>query len=428
MHSPAPSALSFADLEHSDAWNSYLTQIEKVAPYLGHLEPWIETLRRPKRALIVDVPIRREDGTIAHFEGYRVHHNTSRGPAKGGIRFHQDASLPEVMALAAWMTVKSAVVGLPYGGGKGAIRVDPSKLTVGELERLTRRYTIEISSMIGPDRDIPAPDVNTNAQIMAWMMDTYALTKGSVSSGVVTGKPIELGGSLGRRDATGDGVFIAARETLRRQGKELAGRTIAIQGFGNVGGASARFFSEADAKIVAVQDVDGAMFNGDGIDVAALSAHKAKVGTILGTGLGEEISREDFWKTECDILVPAALEGQVTEKVACSLRAKLVVEGANGPTTTEADAVLADRGITLVPDVLANAGGVIVSYFEWVQDHSSFFWREREVREKLDHMMSDAFAAVWQAHLEHKVSLRSAAYILACRRVLEARDKRGLYP
>ncbi|WP_244521619.1 Glu/Leu/Phe/Val family dehydrogenase [Bradyrhizobium sp. DOA9] len=419
--------MSFVDYSDADAWLSYLAQVDRTTPFLGSLVRWVETLKRPKRAVVVDVPIQRDDGTIDHFEGYRVHHNTSRGPAKGGIRFHQDATLSEVMALAAWMTIKNAVVGLPYGGGKGAVRVDPAKLSRTELERLTRRYTIEIANIIGPDRDIPAPDVNTNAQVMAWMMDAYALTKGQVVSGVVTGKPIELGGSLGRKDATGEGVYIAAREITARLGQGLDNQKIAIQGFGNVGSAAARSFAQAGARIVAVQDIDGALFCEDGLDVELLSRHKANSGSILGSGTGTEITREQFWLADIDILVPAAIEGQITANIARTIEAKLVVEGANGPTTPEADAILTERGVTVVPDVLANAGGVIVSYFEWVQDHSSYFWREAEVRHKLGQMLTDACDAVWRAHLEHGVTLRDAAYILGCRRVLEAREQRGLY-
>ncbi|MGR4932679.1 Glu/Leu/Phe/Val dehydrogenase [Bradyrhizobium sp. CAR08] len=419
--------LSFIDYSNADAWLSYLSQVNRTAAFLGPLGRWIETLTRPKRAVVVDVPIQRDDGTIAHFEGYRVHHNTSRGPAKGGIRFHQDATLSEVMALAAWMTIKNAVVGLPFGGGKGAVRVDPATLSRVELERLTRRYTIEIAHIIGVDKDIPAPDVNTNAQVMAWMMDAYALTKGQVVTGVVTGKPVELGGSLGRKDATGEGVFIAARELAGRLGHEICNQRVAIQGFGNVGSAAARSFAQAGARVVAVQDIDGALFCGDGIDVDGLCKHKERSGSILGAGFGAEIAREQFWLVDTDVLVPAALEGQITAGVARATKAKMIVEGANGPTTPDADAILAERRIPVVPDVLANAGGVIVSYFEWVQDHSSYFWREAEVRDKLGQMLTDACDSVWRAHLEHQVSLRDAAYILGCRRVLAAREQRGLY-
>jgi glutamate dehydrogenase (NAD(P)+) len=345
-------------------WLNFLKQVDNIEPYLGSLSRWSETLRRPKRILTVDVPIIREDGSIAHYEGWRVQHNTSRGPAKGGIRYHQDANVAEVMALAGWMTIKNAVVELPYGGGKGAVRVDPRTLTLWEVERLTRRYTSEIALLIGPDRDIPAPDVNTDAQTMAWMMDAYSMLRGKTTLGVVTGKPASLGGSLGRKEATGEGVYIAARETLKKLGKSLEGKRIAIQGFGNVGSNAAHFFALAGAKVIAVQDVDGTVFNEDGIDTDALAAYKSKYASILNSGLGEETDRDTFWDHKVDILIPAALENQIDVGIAKRITATLIVEGANGPTTPEADAILHDRGIIVVPDVLANAGGVIVSYFE----------------------------------------------------------------
>lgn len=422
--------LSFlTPVTHSLApWQNFLKQIDNIEPYLGSLSRWSETLRRPKRILSVDVPIIREDGSIAHYEGWRVHHNTSRGPAKGGIRFHQDATVSEVMALAGWMTVKNAVVELPYGGGKGAVRVDPRTLSRLEVERLTRRYTSEISVLIGPDRDIPAPDVNTDAQTMAWMMDAYSMLQGKTTLGVVTGKPVSLGGSLGRKEATGEGVYIATRETLRKLGQTLQGKRVAIQGFGNVGSNAAHFLFVGGAKIIAVQDVDGTVCNDNGIDVVALAIAKSNRGTIMSSGLGEDVDREAFWSQKMDILVPAALENQIDVRIANVISAKLIVEGANGPTTPEADDILHDRGVIVVPDVLANAGGVIVSYFEWVQGISAYFWNIDEVKNKLDTAMRRAFDGVWQSHLTYGVSLRTAAYILACRRVLEARELRGLYP
>jgi glutamate dehydrogenase (NAD(P)+) len=427
-HSPPISSQFSHDANSISPWLSFLTQIDNIEPYLGSLSRWSETLRRPKRILTVDVPIIREDGSIAHYEGWRVHHNTSRGPAKGGIRYHQDANMAEVMALAGWMTIKNAVVELPYGGGKGAVRVDPRTLSRPEVERLTRRYISEISVLIGPDRDIPAPDINTDAQTMAWMMDAYSMLQGKTTLGVVTGKPISLGGSLGRKEATGEGVYIATRETLKKLDQFLEGKRIAIQGFGNVGSSAARFFELAGAKIVAVQDVDGTVINDKGLGVEALASVKLNSGTILGSGLGEDADRDLFWDQTIDILIPAALENQIDANVARRITATLVVEGANGPTTPEADAILRDRGIIVVPDVLANAGGVIVSYFEWVQGLSAYFWTLDEVKAKLDSAMKRAFEGVWQTHLTHGVSLRTAAYILACRRVLEARELRGLYP
>jgi glutamate dehydrogenase (NAD(P)+) len=409
-------------------WHNYLKQIDDVEPFLGPLLRWSETLRRPKRILTVDVPIIREDGSIAHYEGWRVHHNTSRGPAKGGIRYHQDSTVEEVMALASWMTIKNAVVELPYGGGKGAVRVDPKQLTRREVERLTRRYTSEISVLIGPDKDIPAPDVNTDAQTMAWMMDAYSMVQGKTTLGVVTGKPVSLGGSLGRREATGEGVYIAAREILKKLDQTLDGKRIALQGFGNVGSNAAQFFVDAGAIVTAVQDVDGLIVNDKGLDIPALIVHSAQTGSILGSRLGEYAARDAFWDHACDILVPAALENQITEHNAHRITARLIVEGANGPTTPKADAILADRGIIVVPDVLANAGGVIVSYFEWVQGLSAYFWTVEEVRSKLDSAMRRALEGVWHTHNADKVTLRTSAYILACRRVLEAREQRGLYP
>ncbi len=306
---------SYLKQETLGPWGVYLEQIDRVTPYLGNLARWVETLKRPKRILVVDVPIERDDGSIAHFEGYRVQHNTSRGPGKGGVRFHQDVTLSEVMALSAWMTVKNAAVNVPYGGAKGGIRVDPKTLSQGELQRMTRRYTSEINIIIGPNKDIPAPDVNTNEQIMVWMMDTYSMNQGSTASGVVTGKPISLGGSLGRHEATGRGVFVVGCEAASRIGLDIKGARVAVQGFGNVGAIAARLFSEAGVRIVAVQDHAGTIMRPSGLDVAALQAHVAATGSVVGFPGGEEISdREQFWGVECDILVPAALEQQIDEK------------------------------------------------------------------------------------------------------------------
>lgn len=410
-------------------WGDYLEQIDRVTPYLGSLARWVETMKRPKRMLIVDVPIERDNGTIAHFEGYRVQHNTSRGPGKGGVRFHQDVTLSEVMALSAWMTVKNAAVNVPYGGAKGGIRVDPKTLSPGELQRMTRRYTSEINIIIGPNKDIPAPDVNTNEQIMAWMMDTYSMNQGSTASGVVTGKPISLGGSLGRREATGRGVFVVGCEAASKRGLDIKGARVAVQGFGNVGSIAARLFSEAGAKVVAVQDHKSTVVRESGLDVAALQAYVLETGSVAGFRGGEEIAdRALFWATDCDILIPAALEQQINVENAQTIRAKIILEGANGPTTPAADDILHDKGVLIVPDVIANAGGVTVSYFEWVQDFSSFFWTEDEINLRLTRIMREAFSSVWQLAEEKKVSLRTAAFIMACTRVLQAREMRGLYP
>ncbi|MGV7241562.1 Glu/Leu/Phe/Val family dehydrogenase [Caballeronia sp. M23-90] len=419
---------SYLDSTHLGPWGNYLQQVDRVAPYLGSLSRWIETLKRPKRILIVDCPIELDNGTVTHFEGYRVQHNMSRGPGKGGVRYHQDVTLSEVMALSAWMSVKNAAVNVPYGGAKGGIRVDPRTLSRGELERLTRRYTSEIGIIIGPNQDIPAPDVNTNEQIMAWMMDTYSMNQGQTATGVVTGKPISLGGSLGRKEATGRGVFVVGSEAARRIGFDIEGARIAVQGFGNVGGIAARLFQEAGAKVVAVQDHTGSLYQSSGIDAVALFDHVAKHGGVSGFEGADVIGKDEFWTIESDILIPAALEGQITEENAAKIRTKIVVEGANGPTTTAADDILHDKGILVIPDVVANAGGVTVSYFEWVQDFSSFFWTEDEINQRLERVMREAFAAVWTVASEHNVSVRTAAFIVACTRILQAREMRGLYP
>ena len=419
---------SYLNPEHLGAWGIYLQQVDRVTPYLGSLSRWVETLKRPKRALIVDVPIELDNGTMAHFEGYRVQHNTSRGPGKGGVRFHQDVTLSEVMALSAWMSVKNAAVNLPFGGAKGGIRVDPKTLSRGELERLTRRYTSEIGIIIGPTKDIPAPDVNTNEQIMAWMMDTYSVNEGTTTSGVVTGKPIALGGSLGRREATGRGVYTVGQEAAQHIGLDITKARIAVQGFGNVGGIAAKLFAQAGATVVAVQDHGGTIYKAAGLDVPALLRHVSEHGSVQGFEDADSMPDAQFWGVACDILMPAALEQQITAANAHLIQARMVIEGANGPTTPEADDILHERGILVLPDVIANAGGVTVSYFEWVQDFSSFFWSEDEINARLMRILREAFAAIWQVAAEHRVSLRTATFIVACTRILQARELRGLYP
>ncbi|HET7794457.1 MAG TPA: Glu/Leu/Phe/Val dehydrogenase [Rhizobacter sp.] len=422
------SYLSYVTPSATSPWHTYLSQVDRVLPYIGHLARWAETLKRPKRALIVDVPIEMDDGSVAHFEGYRVQHNLSRGPGKGGVRYHPDVTLEEVMALSAWMTVKCAAVNLPYGGAKGGIRVDPKKLSHKELERMTRRYTSEIGIIIGPQRDIPAPDVNTNGQIMAWMMDTYSMNTGTTATGVVTGKPLHLGGSLGRVKATGRGVFVTGREAARRLGLKLDGARIAVQGMGNVGSAAAELFVGAGATLVAVQDHTGTLVNPKGFDMATTMEVLKREGGIAGYKDAERVDNEDFWSTDCDILIPAALEGQITVERAQRIKAKLVLEGANGPTLPEADDVLRERGVLVVPDVICNAGGVTVSYFEWVQDFSSFFWSEDEINVRLDKIMVDALRHIWDTADRHKITLRTATFAVACERILIAREERGLYP
>jgi glutamate dehydrogenase (NAD(P)+) len=357
-----------------------------------------------------------------------VQHNTSRGPGKGGVRYHQDVTLSEVMALSAWMTVKNAAVNLPYGGAKGGIRVDPRKLSIHEIEKLTRRYTSEINILIGPDKDIPAPDVNTNELTMAWMMDTYSMNQGRTATGVVTGKPIALGGSLGRRDATGRGVFVAGAEAAKRLNISLSGARVIVQGFGNVGNASARIFHDHGAKVIAIQDVNGTIHNASGINPYDVLEHIAKTGSIAGYKNAEVIDPKDFWEIETEFLIPAALEKQITVENANKIKAKIIVEGANGPTTPQADDILSDKGTIIIPDVLANAGGVTVSYFEWVQDFSSFFWTEDEINKRLEKIMIEAFKGIWDVATDKKVTMRTATFITACTRVLEARALRGLYP
>ena len=425
---PTHALPSYLDPAHLGPWGIYLQQVDRVTPYLGPLARWVETLKRPKRALIVDVPIELDNGTIAHFEGYRVQHNTSRGPGKGGVRFHQDVTLSEVMALSAWMSIKNAAVNVPYGGAKGGVRVDPRTLSRGELERMTRRYTSEIGIIIGPTKDIPAPDVNTNEKVMAWMMDTYSMNEGQTATGVVTGKPIALGGSLGRREATGRGVFTVGTEAAAQIGLKIEGARVAVQGFGNVGGIAARLFAEAGALVVAVQDHTGGIARDKGLDVPRLLEHVAQTGGVAGFKGSDTLKPGEFWGCKCDILIPAALEGQITRDNAGRIKARMVIEGANGPTTPEADDILQDKGVLVVPDVIANAGGVTVSYFEWVQDFSSFFWSEDEINQRLVRIMKEAFTGIWQVAQEHKVSLRTATFIVACRRILLARDLRGLYP
>jgi glutamate dehydrogenase (NAD(P)+) len=423
-----PNGLSFVEPAPTSPWGTFLAQVDRVAPFLGSLAGLAETLRRPKRILIVDVPIEKDDGSMAHFEGFRIQHSLSRGPGKGGVRYHPDVTLEEVMALAGWMTVKNAALNLPFGGAKGGVRLDPKKLSRKELERVTRRYTSEIGPIIGPQQDIPAPDVNTDAQIMAWMMDTYAMNTGLNTTGVVTGKPVHLGGSLGRIKATGRGVFVVGCEAMRRLHIPIQGARIAVQGIGNVGAVAAELFADVGAKIVAVQDSHGAIFNAQGLPVVELVAHKRDNASVAGFPKGETISREAFWDVQTDVLIPSALEGQLTAARAARLQTRLVLEGANGPTVPEADDILASRDIIVVPDVICNAGGVSVSYFEWVQDFASYFWTEDEINERLAKIMLGALDLVWRIAQRRKIPLRTAAFVVACERVLTAHVERGLYP
>ncbi len=405
-----------------------LRQLDHVAGILKLDDGIHAILQKPKRELTVNFPVQIEGSGTRMFTGYRVQHNTSRGPAKGGLRFHPETNLDEVRALAMWMTWKCAIVNIPFGGAKGGVVCDPKSLTLAELEDLTRRYTTEISIIIGPDSDIPAPDVGTNGQIMAWLMDTYSMHAGHTVPAVVTGKPVSIGGSEGRVDATGLGVVLMTEEAFKKRNWAMESATIAIQGFGNVGSAAARIFHKRGAKVIAVSDVSGGVTSSRGLDIPALVLHVKQTGSVVGFPGTEPVSNEEILALECDVLVPAALQGQITGANAGEVRARMVVEGANGPTTPDADAILGSRGILLIPDVLANAGGVTVSYFEWVQDIQSFFWSESQVNSRLARILRRAFAEVWAASETHRVDLRTAAYLVGVARVAEATLTRGIYP
>lgn len=387
-----------------------------------------EYLRRPERELTVNFPVKMDDGSVRIFTGYRVHHSTARGPAKGGIRYHPLVTLDEVCALAMWMTWKCAVMNLPYGGAKGGVTCDPKMLSLQELENLTRRYATGISILLSPKGDIPAPDLNTTPQIMAWIMDTYSMHRGYPVPAVVTGKPVAVGGSLGRSEATGRGVMIATREALATTDRPLAGARVAVQGFGNVGRVSAMLLHDAGARIVATTDSSGGRRDPSGLDPRALERHKRESGRLIDCPGGEPIDNAALLATDCDVLIPAALEQQITAANADGIRARIIVEGANGPTTPEADAILAERGVLVVPDIVANAGGVTVSYFEWVQDLQSFFWTEAEINERLERLMVRAFQEVSATAREQDVDLRTAALIRAVGRVAEAIMILGIYP
>ncbi|PYS94906.1 MAG: glutamate dehydrogenase [Acidobacteria bacterium] len=403
-------------------------QFNTAAEHLK-LEAWLrDVLRRPKRQLIVSIPTKMDNGTIRVFEGYRVQHSLARGPAKGGIRYHPNVTLDEVKALASWMTWKCATVNIPYGGGKGGVVCNPKEMSQRELEGMTRRYASEISIIIGPERDIPAPDVYTNAQTMAWIMDTYSMTVGSTQLGVVTGKPLQIGGSQGRNEATARGVLFVTREACVEKKIPIKGARVAVQGFGNAGSIAARLLSEDGATILAVSDSGGGITNPRGLDIRAVLAHKEKTGMLRGYPEAEPISNEKLLELECDVLVPAALENQITQENAPRIRAKIVAEAANGPTTPAADEILHKKGVFLIPDILANAGGVTVSYFEWVQSLQSFFWEEAQVNQHLEKVMTRAFREVLAIAKKFDVHMRTAAYILAVGRVAEATRIRGIYP
>jgi glutamate dehydrogenase/leucine dehydrogenase len=403
-------------------------QFDMAAEYLK-LDPGLrQVLRTPKRVLEVSVPVKLDNGQLKVFQGFRVQHNIARGPAKGGIRYHPGVTLDEVKALAAWMTWKTATVNIPYGGGKGGIICDPKRMSKPELERLTRRYTSEILPIIGPERDIPAPDVYTDSQTMAWIMDTYSMTVGYSALGVVTGKPISLGGSLGRNEATARGCVVAIEEACRVKKMSLRGATVAVQGYGNAGSIAARLLAEKKAKVIAVSDSRGAVHNSRGIDPIKALRYKERSGTVVGMPGASRLNADDLLTMKCDILVPAALENSITLHNAEQIKAKIVAEAANGPTTPHADEVLARKNIMVLPDILANAGGVTVSYFEWAQDLQGYFWGEHEVNARLEHVMKRAFGDVYETSRKYRTHMRNAAYILAVGRVSEATTVRGLFP
>ncbi|MGE0815441.1 MAG: Glu/Leu/Phe/Val dehydrogenase [Vicinamibacterales bacterium] len=412
---------------HGSVFSAMLEEFEGAARILD-LDPGIwQILTHPKRQITVSCPIQRDNGQIEVFTGYRVQYNITLGPAKGGIRYHPGVTLDEVTALAAWMTWKCAVAQVPFGGGKGGVICDPTTMSKRELEALTRRYTAEIIDAIGPEKDVPAPDVNTDAQIMAWFMDTYSMHVGHTSTAVVTGKPVEMGGSLGRREATGRGVMIIARESARHLGFELKGATAAVQGFGNVGSIGAELMHAQGAKIIAATDWKGGVYNPAGLDMPKLLEWTAAHKTVAGFPGSEPITNDQLFALDVDILVPAALENQITAANCGAIKAKMVIEGANGPTTPDAHKALHERGVFVVPDILANAGGVTTSYFEWVQDRHGYFWSEKEVNERLEAKMVQAFDAVLATAKQYDVDMRTAAYIVAINRVATVTRMRGMY-
>ncbi|HEY8171895.1 MAG TPA: Glu/Leu/Phe/Val dehydrogenase [Dehalococcoidia bacterium] len=414
-----------------DVENPFVTavaQLDAVAERLGLDDGMREVLRHCKREFTVNFPVQMDDGSIRVFTGYRVHHNEARGPVKGGLRYSLNVSIDEVRALSMWMTWKCAVAGLPYGGAKGGVIVDPHALSVRELERMTRRFAAEIGVLIGPDADVPAPDMGTDQQIMAWIMDTYSMMHGHSVPAVVTGKPVTIGGSSGRIEATGRGVLFVTQEACRQRGMQLEGARIAVQGFGNVGSVAAKLLCDAGAKVVAVSDARGGIYSEDGLDVDALLASHTVKGMLPENAPGARITNDELLQLDVDILIPAALEGQIHAGNAAGVRAKMIIEAANGPTTSDGDRMLNERGVFVVPDILANSGGVIVSYFEWVQDLQSFFWEESEVNSRLERIIKRSYAEVAAIHAEEGGSMRDAAYTLAVKRVVEATQVRGIFP
>jgi glutamate dehydrogenase/leucine dehydrogenase len=416
------------NLQKESPYAAALRMLDAAAEKISLNNNIWERLRHPRRCLIVTLPVMMDDGSLKIFEGYRVQHDYSRGPAKGGIRYHPDVTLEEIKALASWMTWKCAVVSIPFGGAKGGVRCNPKEMSRAEIERMTRRYASEILIIIGPDRDIPAPDVYTDARVMAWIMDTYSVAHGHSVPGVVTGKPIALGGTLGRKEATGRGCVFTTIEAAKILKMDLTKATVAVQGFGNVGYSAAQIFHELGAKIIAVSDSKGGIFNPRGLDPKKVLEAKEKGTSVFDYEDGDRITNEDLLTLECDVLVPAALENIITLKNAAKVRARIIVEGANGPTVPEADEILQSNGVFVIPDILANAGGVTVSYFEWVQNIQEFFWSEEDVNRKLGEIMVRSFHEVFKMARDHKVTPRLGAYMLAVGRVAEAIELLGLYP
>jgi len=403
-------------------------QLRRVATLFGVDANLVNILQECKKAVVVSVPVTMDDGNIVAYEGYRVTHNIARGPSKGGIRYHPDVELDEVKALAMWMTWKCALMGIPFGGAKGGIAVDPKKLTPGELQRMTRRYTSEIINEIGPEKDIPAPDVGTDGSVMAWIFDTYSMNKGHSVLGVVTGKPLNVGGSLGRLEATAHGALYCIQEAIRKRDMPMAGLRAVVQGFGNVGSFLAKFLADEGATVIAVSDSRGGIYNDAGLDMSAVLAHKQETGALEGLRGTESITNEELLLLDCDVLAPCALEQVITRDNADQVKAKIIAEGANGPVTPAADEILDERGVLVLPDVLANAGGVVVSYFEWVQGLQEYFWKEDEINSKLRDITTRAFNETWRTAEDRKTSMRLSAYGLAVRRVADATVTRGLYP
>jgi glutamate dehydrogenase (NAD(P)+) len=403
-------------------------QLRRVAATFDIDQNLVNVLGTCKKAVEVSIPVGMDDGSTSVFTGYRVTHNSARGPSKGGIRYHPDVTLDEVKALAMWMTWKCALMGIPFGGAKGGVIVDPKQLSRGELERMTRRYTTEIINEIGPEKDIPAPDVGTDGAVMAWIFDTYSMNKGHSVLGVVTGKPLTIGGSLGREEATARGALFCIRDAVAKRDGRLDGMTAAVQGFGNVGSFLAKFLHEEGAKVVAISDSRAALYNPKGIDIAAAFAHKREHGTLAGLKDADQMTNDELLLLDVDILAPCALEQVITARNANQVQASIICEGANGPVTPAADAILEDKGVLILPDVLANAGGVIVSYFEWVQGLQEYFWKETEVNAKLNDIMSRAFEETWETAEQRNIPMRVASYGLAVRRVAEATITRGIYP